>query len=63
MTLRQPVPVLLAYWTVDLRDDERIGFRPDIYRRDAPVLAALDRVRTSPWQAFAAPLMAAPGHE
>jgi murein L,D-transpeptidase YcbB/YkuD len=63
VTLRQPVPVLLAYWTVDLRDGDRIGFRPDIYRRDAPVLTALDHARKSPWQAFAAPLMAAPGHE
>jgi murein L,D-transpeptidase YcbB/YkuD len=49
VTLGKPVPLLLAYWTVDLRDDGRIGFRPDIYRRDAPLRAALDRPRVSPW--------------
>ncbi|KRF01859.1 peptidoglycan-binding protein [Frateuria sp. Soil773] len=43
--LPRPVPVLLAYWTVDLREDGRLGFRPDIYGRDAPVLRALDRPR------------------
>ena len=47
--LRKPVPLLLAYWTVDLREDDRISFRPDIYQRDAPLLAALDRQRVSPW--------------
>lgn len=48
VTLARPVTLLLAYWTVDLREDGRIGFRPDIYQRDAPVLAALDRPRVSP---------------
>lgn len=47
--LDKPVPLLLAYWTVDLRDDGRIGFRPDIYQRDPPLRAALDRPRVSPW--------------
>ncbi|WP_426688195.1 L,D-transpeptidase family protein [Rhodanobacter ginsengiterrae] len=47
--LREPVPLLLAYWTVDLREDGRIGFRPDIYQRDPPLLAALERPRVSPW--------------
>lgn len=41
--LQKPVPLLLAYWTVDLRDDGMPGFRPDVYRRDAALLAALDR--------------------
>jgi L,D-transpeptidase YcbB len=49
VTLGKPVPLLLAYWTVDLRDGYRIGFRPDIYGRDAPLLAALNRARISPW--------------
>ncbi|MGB3460375.1 L,D-transpeptidase family protein [Rhodanobacter lindaniclasticus] len=47
--LPKPVPLLLAYWTVDLRGDGRVGFRPDVYRRDPPLLAALARPRVSPW--------------
>ena len=47
--LRKPVPLLLAYWTVDLREDGRVGFRPDVYQRDPPLLAALERPRLSPW--------------
>ncbi len=47
--LGKPVTLLLAYWTIDLRDGGRIGFRPDIYRRDAPLLVALNRARISPW--------------
>ncbi|TAM62916.1 MAG: murein L,D-transpeptidase [Rhodanobacter sp.] len=43
VSLRRPVPLLLAYWTVHLHDDGTLGFRPDIYRRDAAVLAALNR--------------------
>ncbi|MHB1273944.1 MAG: L,D-transpeptidase family protein [Rhodanobacter sp.] len=43
VSLRRPVPLLLAYWTVQLHDDGTLGFRPDIYRRDAALLAALDR--------------------
>lgn len=45
VTLRRPVPLLLTYWTVDLHDDGTLGFRPDVYRRDAALLAALDRRR------------------
>ena len=52
--LRQPVPLLLAYWTVDLREDGRVGFRPDVYQRDPPLLAALGRPRVSPWLPAAA---------
>ena len=52
--LRNPVPLLLAYWTVDLREDGRVGFRPDVYRRDPPLLAALARPRVSPWLPAAA---------
>ena len=47
--LRKPVPLLLAYWTVDLHDDGRVGFRPDIYQRDPPLAAALARPRVSQW--------------
>ena len=52
--LREPVPLLLAYWTVDLREDGRVGFRPDVYQRDPPLLAALARPRVSPWLPAAA---------
>lgn len=45
--LRQPVPLLLAYWTVELRDGDRLAYRPDVYRRDATLLAALQRPRSS----------------
>lgn len=54
--LPRPVPLLLAYWTVDLREDGRVGFRPDVYRRDPPLLAALARPRVSPWLPAAATL-------
>lgn len=37
------VPVLLAYWTVDLGSDGRVAFKPDVYGYDAPVLRALNR--------------------
>lgn len=47
--LGKPVSLLLAYWTIDLRDGGRIGFRPDIYRRDGPLLVALNHARISPW--------------
>ncbi|MEO7065536.1 MAG: L,D-transpeptidase family protein [Rhodanobacter sp.] len=53
--LRKPIPLLLAYWTVDLREDGRVGFRPDVYQRDAPLLAALARPRISPWQPLPPP--------
>jgi murein L,D-transpeptidase YcbB/YkuD len=36
------VPVLLAYWTVDLSNDGRVAFKPDVYGYDSPVLHLLD---------------------
>lgn len=39
--LPQRVPVILMYWTIDVHDEARIGFRHDLYERDAAVLAAL----------------------
>ncbi|MGB5147740.1 MAG: L,D-transpeptidase family protein [Porticoccaceae bacterium] len=41
--LARPVPLILYYWTVQTDADGALSFRPDIYRRDAAVLAALDR--------------------
>lgn len=43
VTLPTTVPILLAYWTVDIDDDGRLAFKNDIYGRDAPLLAALDK--------------------
>jgi murein L,D-transpeptidase YcbB/YkuD len=37
------VPVLLAYWTVDLSNDGRVTFKPDIYDYDARVLQGLSQ--------------------
>lgn len=42
------VPVLLAYWTVDLGSDGRVAFKPDVYGYDAPVLRALNRPSQTP---------------
>jgi len=39
--LARPVPLLLSYWTVDVPESGRLGFKPDIYGRDPPLLKAL----------------------
>lgn len=36
------VPVLLAYWTVDLSSDGRVTFKPDVYGYDSEVLRGLN---------------------
>ncbi|MEQ9568626.1 MAG: L,D-transpeptidase family protein, partial [Longimicrobiales bacterium] len=41
VTLLQPVPVHLQYWTAFLDDDGRLNYRRDLYQRDAAVLDAL----------------------
>jgi len=41
VNLPQPVPVLLAYWTVEVDMDNRLRFRSDNYGHDAKVAAAL----------------------
>ncbi len=46
--LREPIPLLLAYWTVDLHEHGRVGFRPDVYQRDPPLIAALASPRIAP---------------
>jgi murein L,D-transpeptidase YcbB/YkuD len=40
--LPQPVPVLLLYWTVAVDESGDAGFKQDVYKRDPPVLAALN---------------------
>jgi murein L,D-transpeptidase YcbB/YkuD len=42
VSLPTRVPLLLAYWTVDLTDDGRVTFKSDVYGRDAALLRALD---------------------
>lgn len=42
INLKQPVPVLILYWTAQPRADGQVVFRNDIYGRDAATLAALD---------------------
>jgi len=41
--LANPVPVLLAYWTVDLHEGNRPAFKPDIYGLDGALLKALNQ--------------------
>ena len=42
VSLTEPVPVLLLYWTVNIDADGTVYFKEDIYERDAKVLAGLD---------------------
>lgn len=39
--LARPLPILLAYWTAHADERGQPRYRPDIYRQDAPLLAAL----------------------
>lgn len=41
--LPMKIPVLLAYWTVDLQDDGRVSFKSDVYGHDQVLLRALNR--------------------
>ena len=40
--LAKPIPVLLAYWTVEVDMDNRLRFRSDNYGHDAKIAAALE---------------------
>ncbi|MFZ1536995.1 MAG: L,D-transpeptidase family protein [Chromatiaceae bacterium] len=40
--LKQPLPVILSYWTAEADDQGQVHFRSDFYGQDQPVLAALD---------------------
>jgi murein L,D-transpeptidase YcbB/YkuD len=42
VNLKQPIPVLILYWTAQPRADGQVIFRNDIYGRDAATLAALN---------------------
>ena len=41
--LRNPVVVILLYWTVDVEDDGTVLFKQDIYNRDPPIIRALGK--------------------
>jgi murein L,D-transpeptidase YcbB/YkuD len=43
VTLKQPVTILLLYWTTGFDDSGAVIFKQDIYNRDALVLAGLNR--------------------
>jgi murein L,D-transpeptidase YcbB/YkuD len=40
--LRQPLPVLLLYWTAMVETDDQVHFIPDVYGRDAAILEGLN---------------------
>ena len=42
VNLPKPIPVLLAYWTVEVDMDNRLRFRSDSYARDLKVATALE---------------------
>ncbi|MBS7325874.1 MAG: L,D-transpeptidase family protein [Thiopseudomonas sp.] len=44
VNLAQPVPVLLAYLTVEVDADGRVRYRPDSYGYDGRIAAALERL-------------------
>lgn len=43
ITLATKVPVILAYWTVEVKENDKLVFKPDIYLRDQKALAALNQ--------------------
>ena len=43
VTLPTAVPVLLAYWTVDIGENGKLAYKPDVYDRDGSLVAALDK--------------------
>ncbi len=46
--LREPLPVLIVYWTVSVGASGELHFARDVYDRDAPLLRALGGPRRSP---------------
>ena len=50
---RNPLPVLILYWTAATDADGRVTFRPDVYGRDPAVIRALD----AEWQPPKHPLL------
>jgi murein L,D-transpeptidase YcbB/YkuD len=44
LALEQPLPVYLVYWTA-VASPDGVGFRPDLYGRDKPLISALSAPR------------------
>jgi murein L,D-transpeptidase YcbB/YkuD len=42
LTLQHKIPVLIAYWTVNVGEDGYVSFKQDIYGQDALILKALE---------------------
>jgi len=42
VNLKEPLPVLILYWTAEADEEGRVHFRRDVYDRDAPLLDALE---------------------
>jgi len=42
VVLHRQVPVLMAYWTVNVGEDGYVSFKPDVYGQDAVILRALE---------------------
>ncbi|GHC38641.1 L,D-transpeptidase family protein [Aidingimonas halophila] len=42
VSLNDPVPIILHYWTVNADENGMLSFKPDIYERDRDLLMALD---------------------
>ena len=47
LVLDSPLPVYFLYWTALAGPDGQVGFRPDIYGRDATLIAALTKTKSS----------------
>ncbi len=51
VTLAEPIPVSIGYFTVWVDSDGAVQFRPDVYRHDAaqaPLLEGLDAPANAP---------------
>lgn len=44
--LGQPMPLLLGYWTAEADEQGKPSYRQDLYRRDAALIAAINRIVT-----------------
>jgi murein L,D-transpeptidase YcbB/YkuD len=42
VNLKEPMPVLLLYWTAEVEHDGAVHFRKDVYNRDAAIITGLD---------------------
>lgn len=61
IALETPLPVYFLYWTAIPEENGTVGFRPDRYGRDAPLIAALKGMRASRMEMMSATVQ--PGEE